>query len=547
MKPKTYPENLINPLSFVNEFLLNQHGHLKAPALKALPDRLKSALLQESRQRGCPSDDLSESVFWIVNDLRGYPKQCLSCGTAITKFHSYSRGYPHSRCSLKCSNGSQDVKEKKIAASRAKYSTDFPWQAESVKQRARKTFLDNWFEKRYRQFGAEYAPLTNREDYAGTRTPFKWKHECGHEFSADNSNGVLKPVCPACRSTFGGSRQQRDIYDYVKSLLPLETIIIQNDRRAIAPLELDIFIPSKNLAIEYHGLYWHSYDRHETRDEKFKHFDKKQQCLKKGIRLVQIFEYEWEEKREIVKSRLRSILGCDERIFARQCSVKEVSAEETRLFLESQHIQGSCQSSVRQGLFYRDKLVAIMTFGRPRFSKQYQWELLRYCSTSTIVGGASKLLQAFKKEYAPTNIMSYADLRWSDGNLYSALGFSRLRISDPNYFYFKGSQRWSRYAFQKSRMAERLENFDKSATEHANAFANGYRRCWDAGNLVFIWSATSSKEQSREISVLSTELAQIENVTHQNTALVEEVSAAANSLKNLSEELVDTVSFFHLK
>lgn len=486
MKVKVYPENIGDPKQFAIDFLLNDKGQLKAPALKALPDRLKVEICQATDS--LHTEDLSERVYWIVRELNSYPKTCRTCQSNITKFHSFSRGYPHDYCSSKCANSNKSVQEKKKLTSTIKYGTEFPWQNAEIKKRARESFMCNWFDSRFNAFAPEYLPVTKTEEYQGVRTKFKWKHECGHVFEQDASKGFLKPMCPACRETFGGSRQQRDIYDFIKSVLPNE-VIIQNDRTTIYPLELDIFIPAKKLAIEFHGLYWHSYARKESKQEKFAHFEKYKLCAEQDVKLIQIFEHEWCESADLVKSRLKSALGVDARIYARSCELIELQNKECNDYLDANHIQGSCQASVKLGLKSNDRLVAVMTLAKPRFSKNFEWEIVRYCSTGTVVGGASKLLSFFKKKYTPNSIVSYADLRWSNGNLYRSLGFKLERISSPNYFYFKGRIRYSRYAFQKSNIQKVLPIFDLSKTEHENAFANGYRRCWDAGNMVFSWHA----------------------------------------------------------
>lgn len=489
MKVKSYPEAITDAGQFIKDFLLNDKGQLKAPALKSLPDHLKIEL-----SRLTPildTADLSERVYWLSHDLQSHPKSCRTCEAPITKFHSYSRGYPHEYCSSKCANSNKSVQEKKKQSSLDRYGTEFPWQNEIVKKQARDSFMQNWFDDRFNLFAPEYVPVTTAEDYRGVRTKFKWKHECGHVFEQDASNGVLKPMCPACRESFGGSRQQRDIFDFIKSVLADE-IVIQNDRSVIHPLELDIYVPNKNLAIEFHGLYWHSYNRKETKDEKFAHYEKQQRCAAKGIKLIQIFEHEWDELRDLTKSRLKSALGIDTKIHARKCAVVELDYKIANEYLISHHIQGACQASIKLGLTYEDKLVAVMTLGRPRFSKRYEWEILRYCSTGTIVGGASKLLSYFKKAHLPKSIVSYADLRWSNGNLYKSLGFQLDHISAPGYFYFKGNKRYSRFAFQKNNLKKILPEYDSAKSEHENAFMNGYRRCWDAGNMVFSWSSDSS-------------------------------------------------------
>ena len=162
---------------------------------------------------------------------------------------------------------------------------------------------------------------------------------------------------------------------------------------------------------------------------------KTEKCLERGIRLVHIFEDEWKEKREIVKDRIRSILGIDQTgIFARKCIVKDIDSKTANVFLNANHLQGCCNSSIRYGLFHNDELVAVMTFGKPRFNKNYDWELVRYASRigCHIVGGASKLLARFRKEHSGS-IVSYDDRRYSDDNLYERMGFMQVGGSTTNY------------------------------------------------------------------------------------------------------------------
>jgi hypothetical protein len=128
-----------------------------------------------------------------------------------------------------------------------------------------------------------------------------------------------------------------------------------------------------------------------------------------------------------------------------------------------------------------------MTFGKPRFNKGYDWELIRYCNVldTTIVGGASKLLKHFINNHSGS-ILSYANREHSNGKLYEALGFNLINESQPSYQWVKGSTLLKRYQTQKHKLQSLLgESFDPLKTESENMFNNGYRRIWDCGNLVF--------------------------------------------------------------
>jgi hypothetical protein len=115
----------------------------------------------------------------------------------------------------------------------------------------------------------------------------------------------------------------------------------------------------------------------------------------------------------------------------------------------------------------------------------YEWELLRFCNkiNYSVIGGASKLLKWFIKNNNPTNIVSYADIRWSDGNLYNVLGFDKINESKPNYFYVINKKREHRYKFRKDILVS--EGFDENKSENEIMKERGINRIYDCGNLVY--------------------------------------------------------------
>jgi hypothetical protein len=267
-----------------------------------------------------------------------------------------------------------------------------------------------------------------------------------------------------------------------------------NDRILIKPLEIDILSNKHKLAIEYNGLMWHSDGKSKSskfnkRNNKNKHLIKTELVEEKGYQLFHIFENEWINKEKWI-SVINSKLNNTERIFARKCIIKEINTKECSAFENANHLQSKGLSSVRIGLFYNNELVVVMTFGKSRFNKNYQYELIRFCSllNTTVVGGGSKLLKYFERNYNPTSIISYANRRWSKGNLYDKLGFELSHITGPNYFYFRVGENilFSRNMFQKHKLKDKLEIFDSKLTETENMFNNGYRKIFDSGNKVYV-------------------------------------------------------------
>ena len=229
---------------------------------------------------------------------------------------------------------------------------------------------------------------------------FKFKcRKCGTIFESSHHDGYHKK-CPICYPKLDGiSLEEIEFGNMIKSFLLNEEIII-GSRNIIAPLELDIYIPEKKLAIEFDGLFWHS-DANSNITKNY-HLNKTELCEKQGIQLIHVFEDEWIEKRNIVKSRIKNLLGIyDKTIFARKCEIKEVDPKESKQFQDENHIQGNVNAKIHLGLYFNDKLIALMTFGKCRFDKKHEWEMLRFCNKLDhhIPGSASKLLKYFEKTY----------------------------------------------------------------------------------------------------------------------------------------------------
>ena len=278
-------------------------------------------------------------------------------------------------------------------------------------------------------------------------------------------------------NTHNRSYQENDLYEYIKSIYKGE--IIKNCRSVINPYELDIYIPNLNLAFEYNGNYWHSTN---VGMDKYYHINKTDLCLLKNIRLIHIQEWEWKNKQEICKSIISSALGIyNEKIYARNCIIREVGSKEANEFLEVNHIQGSINSTYRLGLYYNNELVQLITIGKSRFKKD-EYELLRMCTKlhTQIIGGFSKLM----KHQPYKNIISYIDRSKFNGNSYLQIGFSIIDITNPSYSYYKGNKKLNRISAQKHKLSKLLEdNYDNTKTEIQNMIDNGWLQVYDCGTI----------------------------------------------------------------
>jgi hypothetical protein len=253
--------------------------------------------------------------------------------------------------------------------------------------------------------------------------------------------------------------------------------------------EIDIYIPSAKLGIEVDGLFWHSYHpvvgpfEHRTR-----HIEKTRAAAQRGVKLIHVTDYEWKHKNSIIKSIIRTNLGLNTKIHARDCAIKIVEKAQEREFLNTYHLQGYVASNTAVGLYHNEQLIMLMSIGKTRFNKTADYELLRMCSRDsiTVVGGVSKLIKFIKNIYQKSTIVSYCDLSKSDGRGYLQAGFTQIDSSGPGYCWTDGNTVISRYRCQRKQLQKWLLSYDSSKSESQNMFDARYRRLWDCGNAVFI-------------------------------------------------------------
>lgn len=296
-------------------------------------------------------------------------------------------------------------------------------------------------------------------------------------------NGI---ICPICNPISSFSSLEKN---FENVLLELGiTNYIKNTKKIITPLELDFYFPDNNIAIELNGIYWHS----EINVNKNYHKNKTELCQNKAIQLIHIWEDDFYNKQDIIKSMLNIKFNkCKTKIYARDCQVKEIKPKTYRDFLNQNHLQQQMNSSIRYGLFYNNELISVMGFGKPRlpFKQQnnnnYEYELQRFATklNTIIIGGASKLLSYFEKQNKYTSIISYAKRDHSNGNLYTKLGFKLNSICEPGYYWVIDNKRKHRFNYRKDKIVNE-QNKHKSAIQIMHD--NGYYRCYDSGNLKFI-------------------------------------------------------------
>ena len=479
--------------------------------------------------------DWKEKLYLYLNDMDFRPT-CPICGKP-SKFNSVFKGY-FTHCSVQCSGKSQHRLERIHRTMKDRYGVEHALQSQICRERYEKTSIKKYGVSNVSKTTEykEKVKSTMMEKYGGigssseiirskvvdTRRKNRMKLNIINEQIGYDSNGnwILRcsnphqsNVCKTCDKTFvisshlyldrcrigyplctkiypviDNPTKNTSLELFVQNILDEYGIEYQtNVRDVIPPKEVDIYIPSKNIAIECNGIYWHSY-----KDPQY-HIEKYSACRKNGVQLLSIWEDWIRNKPEVVKSILKSKLGLIERkIYARHCSVKVVDSKTCKLFLDSNHIQGSSPASVKLGLYYNGELVSLMTFSKSRMGvgkNEDGYELVRFCNLSdtNIIGGASKLLKYFIKQYNPTKIISYSSNDISNGHLYETLGFHSDHVSSGAYWYISQNnfERYHRLSFCKSRLKD-LGYDTEGKTESQIMSELPYWRIYDSGTTRWV-------------------------------------------------------------
>lgn len=452
-----------------------------------------------------------QKLYHIYHGLSTKIVSC-KCGKPL-KFQQFKSGYlPY--CSLKCNSertkkiianrNMNEIVEKMKETNLKRYGVKYTTQSSTMIDKTRQTKLKRYGSETYNN--STQAHTTNLERY-GVKHTFQQQHVVDriHQYgikgimpTADNLyllNVEQKMTVNEIANHFEvtpktvrdwAKKLNVDLVTYIPDYMKLQNEFtsklpkgyIVNDRKVIYPKELDIYYPDHKLAIEVNGLYWHAND-------KARHLEKTKLCSEKGIHLLHFWEHEINSKLEIVLSIINNKLGLANKLHARKCVILQIDNNTYRKFLNENHLQGYHPSKIRYGMFHNDVLVSVIGFGKPRFDKTADLEIIRYATllNTTVVGGLSKFLKLVNDK----TLVTYADRRLFDGSGYAKAGFTKIRDTKPGYFWYQKTITLSRYQTQKHKLAFVLgELFDHSKSENDNMVSAGYSKVYDCGQTVWV-------------------------------------------------------------
>lgn len=310
----------------------------------------------------------------------------------------------------------------------------------------------------------------------------KYGEEVGKNRYAEiaKQNGGIHPIQLADRLTISVSQGELEVSNLLSNKFDLE--VEQSNRTILKGKEIDIWIPDLRTGIEYNGVYWHSEAAGCGKNEMY---NKYKQCKELGITLFNIWDFEWVARKEQILGFLASKFGHNQKIYARGCQVKLIEPIHATEFVNAYHIQPVKNSAIlNYGLYYNQELVSVMSF-RKHHRDNKTWVLSRLCSKPniTIVGGASKLFSFATKENNWKEVISWSDNRWSEGNVYTKMGFELKAEYGPDYQYYDLKHQ---IVIPKQAATKKKLNA-VGQTEHERALELGLTRIWDCGKKAWVF------------------------------------------------------------
>ena len=287
-----------------------------------------------------------------------------------------------------------------------------------------------------------------------------------------------------CRNASGGNSANSSIN------LEFEKLLIENNIKYEKEFPIDKYsfdFKVGNTLIELnpsvtHNLTWAI---HGKPKDKYYHRNKSNAAYLHGYRCITIWD--WDDKNKII-----NLLKIRDKIYARECHVEEVNNKDSKLFIEDNHLQGYVKASINVGLYYNSELISIMTFGKPRYNKKFEYELIRYCSKYSVIGGAEKLFNYFKNKYNPTSVVSYCDKSKFSGEVYDKLGFSVLAemIEPSKHWYDIKTGKHITDNLLRQRGFDQLFNtdFGKGTSNEELMLSHGFVEIYDCGQSTFVYT-----------------------------------------------------------
>jgi very-short-patch-repair endonuclease len=388
----------------------------------------------------------------------------------------------------------QAVKEKIKKTNIQRYGTEYPSQNKRIKEKTKETNRKKYGVENPSQVHEFLLKRTNsfKKNYYNSETLDRLNDPLWLQTQQENKKSIteISEDLGVSNSNLGKYYKKYNIEivhhsetyqeKILKSFLNDHSInAVFRNRNIISPYEIDCFITDANLAIEINGVYWHS---EKFNKDKFYHLNKTELCSSKNIELWHFWDFEFQEKQQLIFNKILAKLGMSKKIGARTLELRYVNNKDKKLFFKKNHLQNDTGSSINIGLYSSDQLLMCCSFLKSQYNKKYHWKLVRLASeqTYTIRGGAGKIINYFIKNHMSDNeiLISCCNRRFSSGDLYKKLNFELISREKPSYCYVHGNKIFNtKAAWQKNLLKIHNPNLSK----YENMKNNNFYRLWDCG------------------------------------------------------------------
>lgn len=372
-----------------------------------------------------------------------------------------------------------------------KYGYECIAQVPEIREKQKETFKRNHNGKEYFSQVPEIREKINKSylEHYGTDHPLQTKEVLDKQIKTNLQKRGVEYNIQLLQAKNGYSNDSKPNKEFAE-LLSNNNIEFEREF-PLSNRSFDFKIKNSNILIEInptatHNTIWSPFGNHKVKNNcEDYHYEKSKLAEKNNYRCIHIFD--WDNKEKII-----NLLKPRETIYARKCIIKEIGKKECNDFIEKNHLQGKCNgNNIRIGLFYKDELVSLMTFGKPRYNKKYDYELLRACCSKNIVGGFQKIFKYFLENYGKTKkIISYCDFAKFEGKIYKDLGFRLIKETPPNKHWF--SLKTGRHITNNLLLQLGFDklfntNYGKGTSNEDLIIKEGYVSVYDCGQKVFVY------------------------------------------------------------
>lgn len=382
------------------------------------------------------------------------------------------------------------IKNKIVESNRKNLGVDYPMQSKEVMDKSRITSLE--------KYGTEYP---NQSDIVKQHIIDSNLEKYGVERPAQ-SDEIKRKTIETNRKRYGvdytclvfSGKYKGNDSSYNRSFAKLldDVGIVYEREFLLEKYSYDFKVGNTLIEINptaTHNTHFNPYGKNRI-DVNY-HRDKSKLAKDSGYHVIHVFD--WDDTDKVVQ-----LLKDRVTVYARNCDIRVVSDVDTNNYLDMYHLQSTCRGQkIRLGLYYNNQLVSLMTFGKSRFNKNFEYELLRYCSHYNVVGGAEKLFKHFINEYKPSSIVSYCDTSKFSGKVYDALGFTYVKTNSPRkHWYSTKEKRHITDGLLLNQGYDRLfkENHGKGTSNEELILVRGYLPVYDCGQATYIWISDKNVE-----------------------------------------------------